>query len=149
MPEIMKLLVYKETRARLPISRIRKLFDLVVRREGKAADTGQINFIICSDARIRNLNRRFRGIDRATDVLSFNLDPAGGADQVWGEVYIAAPYARRQARRSGHGLYDEYLLLFCHGLLHLFGYDHDTAKRERVMFDFQTYYLNKLRRKGR
>jgi probable rRNA maturation factor len=148
MPETMRLLVFKETRARLPIGRIRRLFDAVVRREGPAGTIGQVNLILCTDSRIRSLNRRFREIDRATDVLSFNLDSSGGVDQVFGEIYISAPYTRRQARRSGHGLLDEYLLLFCHGLLHLFGHDHDTMKRERTMFDLQMRYLNALRRKG-
>jgi len=148
MPETMRLVAFKETRARLPIDRLRRLFDLVVRREGRAGTTGQVNLIICSDSRIRNLSRRFRGIDRATDVLSFNLDSSGGVDQVLGELYISAPYTRRQARRLGRGLYDEYLLLFCHGLLHLFGHDHDTVKRERVMFELQTRYIKALRRKG-
>jgi len=147
MPETMRLAVFKETRARLPVARIRRLFDAVVRREGRGISTGQVNLVICSDSRIRSLNRRFRQIDRATDVLSFNLDSSGGVDQVLGELYISAPFTRRQARRLGHGLYDEYLLLFCHGLLHLFGYDHETVKRERIMFDLQARYLNSLRRK--
>lgn len=143
----MRLVVFKETRARLPIGHIRLLFDLVVRRENRAGIANQVNLVICTDLRIRSLNRRFRRIDRATDVLSFNLDSSDGVDPVLGEIYIAAPYARRQARRLGHGLYDEYLLLFCHGLLHLFGHDHDTVKRERAMFDLQTRYLSGLRPK--
>lgn len=148
MPETMRLLVFKETRARLPIGRIRRLFDAVVRREGPAGSIGQVNLIICTDSRIRSFNRRFRGIDRATDVLSFNLDSSGEVDQVLGEIYISASYTRRQAHRLGRGLLDEYLLLFCHGLLHLFGHDHDTVQRERAMFDLQTHYLKPLRHKG-
>jgi len=148
MPETMRLVVFKETRARLPIGRIRRLFSVLVRGESKAGTSGQINLIICTDSRIRSLNRRFRGIDRATDVLSFNLDSLGRVDSILGEIYISAPYATRQAHRLGRGLYDEYLLLFCHGLLHLFGHDHDIEKRERAMFDLQTRYLNALRRKG-
>jgi probable rRNA maturation factor len=147
MPETMRLAVFKETRARLPIGHIRRLFDLVARRENRAGITNQVNLVICTDSRIRSLNRRFRSIDRATDVLSFNLDSSDGVDLVLGEIYISAPYARRQAHRLGRGLYDEYLLLFCHGLLHLFGHDHDTVKRERAMFDLQTRYLNALRHK--
>jgi probable rRNA maturation factor len=143
----MRLVVFKETRARLPIGRIRRIFDLVVRGEGRAGTAGQVNLIVCSDYRIRNLNRRFRGIDRVTDVLAFNLDISAGVDQVFGELYISAPCTRRQARRLGRGLYDEYLLLFCHGLLHLFGHDHDTVKRERAMFVLQTCYLDELRPK--
>jgi probable rRNA maturation factor len=148
MRETVKLQVFKATRARLPISRIRRLFELVVRRERRTRLPGQINLIICSDAHIRGLNRRFRGIDRATDVLSFNLDSNRGTDQVQGELYISYPYTRRQALRLGRSVYDEYLLLFCHGLLHLFGHDHDTVKRERAMFALQERYLKALGSRG-
>ena len=138
-------MVFKETRTRVPISRIRRLFSVVVRRESQAGTSGQVNLIVCTDSRIRNLNRRFRRIDRATDVLSFNLDSSGGVGSILGEIYISAPCTRRQAHRLGRGLYDEYLLLFCHGLLHLFGHDHDTMKREKAMFNLQAHYLDALR----
>jgi probable rRNA maturation factor len=144
MRETVNLEVFKATRARLPISRMRRLFEMVVRRERRTRLPGQINLIICSDAHIRSLNRKFRGIDRATDVLSFSLDSPRGTDQVQGELYISAPFTRRQARHLRRSVYDEYLLLFCHGLLHLFGHDHDTLKRERAMFALQEKYLEAM-----
>ncbi|MEW5795865.1 MAG: rRNA maturation RNase YbeY [Candidatus Zixiibacteriota bacterium] len=137
----MRLVVCKEIPVRLPSSRLGRLFDIVVRGETGTGRDATVNLIVCSDARVRSLNRRYRSIDRPTDVLSFNLDPINASESVFGEIYIAMPYVRRQAERLGRSLADEFLLLFCHGLLHLFGHDHDTPARERAMFARQKRYL--------
>lgn len=140
----MKLAIYREIPARLPVSRLRRLFDRLVRSEAGRKRAGTVNLIICTDARIRTLNRRFRSVDRATDVLSFSLDSPDAIDSVFGEIYISLPHVRRQAASLGRGVFEEILLLFCHGLLHLFGHDHDTKRRERAMFERQTQYLKTL-----
>ena len=82
---------------------------------------GALTIALVSDARIRALNRRFRGKDRATDVLSFPADESG----VLGDVVIAAGVAARQAIEAGHSLQAEFRVLALHGLLHLLGYDHE------------------------
>jgi probable rRNA maturation factor len=82
---------------------------------------GTLTIALVSDARIRALNRRFRGKDRATDVLSFPADESG----VLGDVVIAAGVAARQAVEAGHSLQAEFRVLALHGLLHLLGYDHE------------------------
>jgi probable rRNA maturation factor len=82
---------------------------------------GTLTVAVVSDARVRALNRRFRGKDRATDVLSF---PAGEPG-VLGDVVIAAGVAARQAVKAGHPIQAEFRLLALHGLLHLLGYDHE------------------------
>jgi probable rRNA maturation factor len=83
---------------------------------------GTATVAIVPDRRVRALNRRFRGRDAATDVLSF---PAGGGGHL-GDVVIAGGVARRQARTLGHALGTELRVLALHGLLHLLGYDHET-----------------------
>jgi len=82
---------------------------------------GTLTIALVSDARIRSLNRRFRGKDLATDVLSFPADEVG----VLGDVVIAAGVAARQAVEVGHSLQAELRVLALHGLLHLLGYDHE------------------------
>lgn len=82
---------------------------------------GVVTIAVVPDARVRTLNRRFRGKDRVTDVLSF---PAGEPDTL-GDVVIAAGVAARQATRAGHPLQAEVRVLALHGLLHLLGYDHE------------------------
>ena len=85
------------------------------------------------------MNRRHRGVDRATDVLSF---PACDAKEFLGEVMIATGVARRQAREAGHSYGAELRVLALHGLLHVLGFDHakDNGRMARVEL--------RLRRKG-
>lgn len=103
-----------------------------------ASTRGQLAIALVSDAKMRNLNRDFRGIDRPTDVLSFPADrsphPVAGANRFLGDVVIATGVAQRQARAMGHGLPHELQRLALHGLLHVLGYDHesDDGRMERV-----------------
>ena len=80
---------------------------------------------------MRTLNRRFRRIDRPTDVLSF----PSGAPGFLGDLVIDVPYAARQARRRGHSEEREIRILLAHGLLHLLGYDHE--RDDGAMFRLQ------------
>jgi len=89
---------------------------------------GEVTIALVSDGRMRALNRAFRGVDRATDVLSFpTADVApGAAVTTLGEVAIARGLAGRQARAAGHTLGTELRVLALHGLLHLLGFDHES-----------------------
>lgn len=100
---------------------------------------GHVTVLLTSDATIRDLNRRFRGKDKATDVLSFpstNFVPA--PKKIAGDVAISVETARRQAAEHGHSLGVELRVLMLHGLLHLAGYDHENdeggmQRRERQL----------------
>lgn len=83
-----------------------------------------VSVVFTSDRVIHGLNRDFRGKDRPTDVLSFNLPPAPGGDGLFGEVYVSRPTARRQAREYGVTLAAELRRLVLHGFLHLLGLSH-------------------------
>jgi len=106
--------------------------------------------LVTSDAQIRELNNRFRGVDAATDVLAFSqrgeegfVTPPDAASHL-GDVVISLPTAKRQAADSGHPLHAEIALLIVHGLLHLVGYDHATADEEAVMWWLQDDILRDL-----
>jgi probable rRNA maturation factor len=86
---------------------------------------GTVSIALVGDATVRALNRNFRGIDRATDVLSFPWDTASDPSRFFGDIVIARGVARRQARRAGHSELTELRVLALHGLLHLLGYDHE------------------------
>ena len=90
-----------------------------------------LSILLCGDARMRTLNRRWRRLDRPTDVLSF---PSGEMLSL-GDLVIDVPYARRQARLRGHSTARELQILLAHGLLHLLGYDHE--KDDGTMFRLQ------------
>ncbi|HYY59404.1 MAG TPA: rRNA maturation RNase YbeY [Pyrinomonadaceae bacterium] len=89
--------------------------------------------VFVSDRAMRDLNRRFRGRDVTTDVLSF---PAGQtefekiADANMGDVVISLERAEAQAAEHGLGFEEEVSQLILHGLLHLCGYDHETDNGE-------------------
>ena len=95
---------------------------------------------LATDAHVRALNRRYRRKDKPTDVLSF---PASIDGQL-GDVVIATGVARRQAREAGHSYDTELRVLALHGLLHLLGYDHESAADRGRMARLEA----KLRRAG-
>ena len=91
--------------------------------------------LFTTDAAMRKLNRRFRGKNKATDVLSFPADGIG-AEEIAGDLAISVPTALRQAVERNHSLSTEIKVLILHGLLHLAGHDHEAdtgkmARRER------------------
>jgi probable rRNA maturation factor len=100
--------------------------------------SGVVTVAVVTDARVRALNRRYRGADAATDVLSF---PAGEPGEL-GDVVIAAGVAGRQARQAGHSMAVELRVLALHGLLHLLGYDHEHDDGRMARLE------RRLRRKG-
>jgi len=106
---------------------------------------GTVSVALVSDRRIRALNRRYRGKDYATDVLSFPSSPEPpflSPDRFWGDIVIARGVARRQAREARHSELTEIRLLALHGLLHLLGYDHERDNGRMLRLE------RRLRRKG-
>jgi probable rRNA maturation factor len=141
----MKLNIYKQTKARLPRQKLNTIFTKLTNKELPLKKYGQINLIFTTDRKLKELNNQFRGINRSTDVLSFNIDPPDHADNIYGEIYIAVPYAAKQAIQYGNMLNDELLRLFCHGLLHLFGYDHKENPSAKVMQERELFYLKNFK----
>jgi rRNA maturation RNase YbeY len=92
----------------------------------------ELSILLVSDRVIRDLNRRWRGHDRPTDVLAFSQreGPGGGPDGVLGDVVISVDTAGRQAAAGGTTLGRETERLLIHGLLHLLGYDHERSAAE-------------------
>jgi probable rRNA maturation factor len=95
---------------------------------------GEVAVALATDARVRQLNHRYRRTDAPTDVLSFAADrESSGSSRELGDIVIATGVARRQARAAGHSYATELRVLALHGLLHLLGYDHHrTADRGRM-----------------
>ena len=103
------------------------------------AQPAELSLLLADDGVVRELNRRYRGTDAATDVLSFAQGegerfarPEGLARHL-GDVVISLDTARRQAQEFGLGAQDEVAHLLVHGILHLLGYDHEREDDERVM----------------
>ncbi len=96
----------------------------------------ELSILLCDDATIRSLNRRYRKKDRATDVLAFPMQEGPGPEAsagLLGDVVISLPTARRQAAEHDRPIIEEVTFLLAHGLLHLLGYDHANRGQEREM----------------
>ena len=115
-----------ERRPSLPVAdAVRSVVRRVVERLGE--DPAEVHVVLTGDARIRELNRDWRGLDAPTDVLSFpDGDPLPDGGRFLGEIAISVDTARRQAAEQGHDERRELVELALHGTLHLLGYDHDS-----------------------
>lgn len=117
--------------------------------------TGRSEDLVCSvifttPQQIHEINRTYRNVDRPTDVISFALqdDPSNilieEEEQELGDIFINIQAVADQAREYGHSERRELDFLFCHGLLHLMGYDHMNPEDEKVMFGLQDVILDEV-----
>lgn len=109
----------------------------VVRRRGEeflrhlGLEESELSILLTDDEEIRELNRQFRGVDEATDVLSFPAGPPmPGQPPELGDLAISIDTARRVAAEEGRTLAAELSRYLAHGLLHLLGYDHERSEEE-------------------
>jgi probable rRNA maturation factor len=93
---------------------------------------GELGIVLTGDAPVRELNRRWRGLDRATDVLSFGYDETAGP-VVNGDLIVSMDRVAEQARRFRVTRGRELARLIVHGALHLAGLDHKTSAQRRHM----------------
>ena len=115
-------------------------------------DDAELSVTLTDNESIRALNSEHRGIDRATDVLSFPLGDENGFDTdpetgaiLLGDIVISMERAKEQAEEYGHSFKREFAFLLTHSLFHLLGYDHvNSEEEERVMFGKQEKVLEKL-----
>jgi probable rRNA maturation factor len=91
---------------------------------------GSVTVAILSDTKVRALNRKYRGKDEPTDVLSFPAQTARGGLQgpILGDIAISRGIAQKQSKLLRHSLAVEIRVLALHGLLHLLGYDHESDR---------------------
>lgn len=110
---------------------------------------GDITIVLIGDEEIRRLNARYRDKDKATDVLSFNIEDGLKEGEPFGDVVVSVETARRQARTYGAPLAEEMRRLIVHGTLHLCGYDHHERKEAARMHGLTRRLLRALRTEGR
>lgn len=112
------------------LERLNAILPLYAEQEG-LPDELVIGLTFCDDDAIRAINKEYRGIDRATDVLSFPLyerddeiELLEGELAPFGDIVLSVPHAQAQAAEYGHSVEREVCYLVVHGLMHLAGYDH-------------------------
>jgi len=125
---------------------LRQAAQLVLLRAAPAA-LGELTIVLTGDAEIRRLNRRFRGKDAPTDVLSFRFSDGGDAGEPFGDVIISLETAARQARAYRGRLEDEVLRLLVHGTLHVCGYDHRERRAAARMHALTRGLLRRAKRR--
>jgi probable rRNA maturation factor len=104
----------------IPIEKIEKIAQSLTEKD--------IDLLVTDNTQMRQINSEFRGIDKATDVLSFPFEESPMAPL--GTLAISADYVRKLSAELKHSEEDEFCLLFIHGLLHLLGYDHEIDSGE-------------------
>ncbi|MCX6827045.1 MAG: rRNA maturation RNase YbeY [candidate division Zixibacteria bacterium] len=140
----MRIAITSITNCRIPRRKIVKLLNFI--GQGEKSPDWNVSIIFTDDKEISALNRRFRGKFGPTDILSFNFDDAPGRDSLLGEIYISAETAMSNAEKDEMSFTDEIILLCCHGMLHLFGYDHLKRTEQILMQNREKYYLEKMKR---
>ena len=98
-------------------------FDPLLEQIADFLGAGDVELVFVNDDEMRKINREHRGIDKATDVLSFPYEQV--SDGLMGSVVISTDTASRVASELGHSIECEIALLFLHGILHILGYDHE------------------------
>jgi len=88
-----------------------------------------IEVILTTNEEIQKINKKYRNIDKPTDVLSFPLENLPNTPL--GSIIISVDMAKEYAKLYKHSIEDEIKLLFLHGLLHLLGYDHEIDEKMR------------------
>lgn len=140
---------------------LRRALEEVLREEGfspEFIEAAEVSMVLVDDARMAELNKKYRGIDGTTDVLSFPMlegeeDPE--ADELFsefllGDIVISVPRAREQAREGGHSLEKEMAFLAVHSMLHLLGYDHErSGEEEALMREKEESVMARLEAGGR
>lgn len=113
-------------------------------------DEYNVSMILCGPITIRRINREYRNIDAETDVISFALlddeqDVMYEDGIELGDIFINRNRVHQQAKDYGHSIKREFVFLFVHGLLHLFGYDHMNKADEKKMFALQEKIVGDLK----
>ena len=112
----------------------------------QAIAPASVTILLTNDATLQQLNLAYRGIDKITDVLSFEDGeaPIPDAPINLGDIAISVAQAARQAAAGGHAVSAELQLLTVHGVLHLLGYDHATPAEQAAMWSAQAAILTQI-----
>ena len=125
--------------------------DAIIRRalEAVLADAGvregEVGVMLCDDARIRDLNRVWRGKDEPTDVLSFPTNKSAGSPmRHFGDIALAYETLTREAEAEGKTIEAHLSHLGVHGMLHLLGEDHENDRNAEAMEERERRILARL-----
>ena len=140
-----KIEIFKEVEEEIKeLETVEKVLEKALEKE-KLENT-YFNLIIVDNNYIHELNKKYRNIDRPTDVITFALEDENSViipneERILGDIYISIDKAREQSKEYQHSLLRELCFLAVHGFYHLLGYDHQTKEEEKIMFQKQEEVL--------
>ncbi len=140
-----KIEIFKEVEEEIKeLETVEKVLEKALEKE-KLENT-YFNLIIVDNNYIHELNKKYRNIDRPTDVITFALEDENSIiipneERILGDIYISIDKAREQSQEYQHSLLRELCFLAVHGFYHLLGYDHQTKEEEKIMFQKQEEVL--------
>lgn len=111
----------------------------------------ELSIRLVNNREIKILNKKYRRVDRVTDVLAFPQSEGGMKafhPELLGDVVISFPQARSQARLLGHSFKKEMAVLLVHGILHLLGFEDESKKGKGEMFRRQRQLVEWIEKKG-
>lgn len=153
----MDLTVYDETAGQVSAAQLTLVKDLLQYAAQKLQLKGntEMSVTITTNPAIKKLNKQYRGVDRATDVLSFAAEESGDETPIvmdpelaaelpanLGDLFVSIDKVAEQAKFLGHSTDRELGFLVVHGFLHLNGYDHEQPADEQRMFALQRAILD-------
>jgi len=112
--------------------------------EPDVSSDAELSLLFTDDAHIRALNRRYRKIDRATNVLSFPASSGPDRRLLLGDIVLASETIRREALSQGLTIEAHLAHLIVHGFLHILGYDHEVEAHAVAMERLETGILLEL-----
>ncbi len=119
---------------------LRDWISKTIEQEGKTA--GDINFILCDDALLSELNYKYLKHKTLTDILTFSLDEEG--DSLCGDIFISLPRVKENATIFRERISNELHRVMIHGILHLAGYKDATKQEKSEMRERESFYLDLL-----
>lgn len=132
------LICHKAKQGALTDAEVRQLVKKILTQFKSLNKTLSIQFV--GEKRIRELNKKYRGIDKATDVLSFGLEE--GTDL--GDIFICYSQIKKQAKIYQVEMKEEAARMITHGVLHLLGFDHQKKADEKKMFSLQEKLIKSI-----
>lgn len=153
----MDLTVYDETAGQVSAAKLTLVKDLLqyAAQKLQLRDNTEMSVTITTNPAIKKLNKQYRGVDRATDVLSFAAEESGDETPIvmdpelaaelpanLGDLFVSIDKVAEQAKFLGHSTDRELGFLVVHGFLHLNGYDHEQPADEQRMFALQRAILD-------
>ena len=149
----MPLLIKNFTKNKLDQKYLNKVADKTL-KVAKFKKPVEISLVITGEKRIRSLNKKYRDINKITDVLSFGNEEVGNKSAEFvnppdriiylGEIFICYQRAVKQAIQKKHSVKKELAVLLIHGILHLLGYDHKGDYENSEMKDIERKILMTL-----